>query len=1120
MALSNDLASQYAKITIAASNKKAPSESTVYGTVVVLEDKTYVKLDGSDLMTPVQITTTVSDGDRVLVTVKNHTATVTGNLKDPSVSGSVMQNQFEQTIIYADQIVAGEIEAIEGRFDVLDVGYAKIEELEAEYAKIGNLEADNVTIKGELNAIHAVIYDLDATYAKITDLEAINATIKNLDVENLDAKYADIDFINIGEAAIRNFYAKTGMIEDLVIEDGVVTGELTSVRINADYIQSGTLQTDRLMVKGEDGLYYRLNVTEGGATTSEKISEEDLQNGLHGTVIIAESITADKISVSDLYAFRATIGGYHITDHSLYSGVKESVENSTPGVYLDNEGQVNFGDMHDFVKFYKTTTAEGETTHKLEISASSIKLQAEGESSDVATSEQVSGVESNITETDKKIGDVDGKIAKIRSEIELLNDSIKTLVTGKDGSSLMVQNGDKWTFDISGIEQNLGNANQTLQDLMTTVGALTSVADGLALAVANLEETSEYVWITTYEDEPCLALGESDTTNGLFITNTRIIFIKEAGEPTYIDKDGLYTGRLEVGGEFRQKDFVWAVRANGNYGLSWKQVVLSSIQVTYVGPKNVKVGTDISKLTGIIVKGTYSNGRVRSIPNYEISGEIVEGESVITIKVNEITTTFTINGVDDSYVLGEATTYDISITSSAVQSNNNVIVYYSDSVEIIDGKARLKNAKNVAIYKTSHADYDPSDIELLYGKYACISYVDGDIYYVDPNASFTSVDISIGYGISSHVHRVSPAYKVEVVLVDVVLDSISVTYTGGAVPVGTPISSLTGITVTAKYSDNSTVTVVGYSMSGIINIVGTNYITITYNGKTARFAVEGIAEVAPTPTLDRITATYSGGDIAVGTAVTSLDKSKIIVTAYYTDGSNSKISSSDYTLSGPSSIASGNNIITVRYNNKTTTFTVNGVEESVEVTLDSIEATWKGGTVYIGQTINDINKSDIEVIAVYTDGSRVILQSSDFTLSRSGGAFTSGTNAFTVRYGAKFDTIIVTAVDAPGGSSSDLVIKRGTTTSPTINTGLSKINHLMLNVSSFSATGLIDVIYTEENGTLYTYCSNYAAYSRIGVMADGTSLVTIQGGTFKWSGTNYSAMATDKSYSWVAIGEE
>ena len=129
-----------------------------------------------------------------------------------------------------------------------------------------------------------------------------------------------------------------------------------------------------------------------------------------------------------------------------------------------------------------------------------------------------------------------------------------------------------------------------------------------------------------------------------------------------------------------------------------------------------------------------------------------------------------------------------------------------------------------------------------------------------------------------------------------------------------------------------------------------------------------------------------------------------------------------------------------------------------------------------------------------------------------------GINTITVSYNGKTATFEVYGVSQ--SVSSDLVIKRGTTTSATVNTGLSKIKQFMLNVSSFSADGLIDVIYTEENGALYTYCSSYQAYSRPGVMKDGTNLVTIQGGIFEWSGTDYSAMADGQSYSWVAIGEE
>jgi hypothetical protein len=76
---------------------------------------------------------------------------------------------------------------------------------------------------------------------------------------------------------------------------------------------------------------------------------------------------------------------------------------------------------------------------------------------------------------------------------------------------------------------------------------------------------------------------------------------------------------------------------------------------------------------------------------------------------------------------------------------------------------------------------------------------------------------------------------------EVTLVSISASYRGGSVTVGTSLSSLTGITVTAKYSDNSTKNVTGYSLSGSIEKVGSNTITVTYQGKTTTFTVTGVS---------------------------------------------------------------------------------------------------------------------------------------------------------------------------------------------------------------------------------------------------------------------------------------
>lgn len=73
-----------------------------------------------------------------------------------------------------------------------------------------------------------------------------------------------------------------------------------------------------------------------------------------------------------------------------------------------------------------------------------------------------------------------------------------------------------------------------------------------------------------------------------------------------------------------------------------------------------------------------------------------------------------------------------------------------------------------------------------------------------------------------------------------VISSISATYNGGDVTIGTAITELTGIVVTAHYSDGSTKTVTGYTLSGEI-VEGENSITVSYGGKTTTFTVTGVS---------------------------------------------------------------------------------------------------------------------------------------------------------------------------------------------------------------------------------------------------------------------------------------
>lgn len=484
MALSHDLISQFAKVIN--NDKKAKSESTSYGTTVEYNGSTYVKLDGSDLLTPVETTADTKAGERVTVLIKDHTATVTGNLSSPAArKGDVEEigNKISEVeILVADKVSAEQLEVEKGRIDNLVTENLRIKEhLEASDAEIDTLQSDYVVVNEKLTAHDAAIENLDAkkidaeivesTYATIENLEATNikvnnlestygefedlttkkftaidADIKKLDTEKLsattaDAKYATIDFSNIGMAAIQKLFTDSGIIGDLVVSEGHITGKLVGVTIIGDLIEGGTVKADKLVVLGEDGLYYKLN-TNGVTTTAEQTE----YNSLNGSIITAKTITAEKVKVDDLVAFDATIGGFNITNSSIYSGAKESVTNTTRGIYLDKNGQISFGDADNYIRYYKASDG----TYKLEISADSISIK--------------SGGSGESTSLDAAIEDIKSDVDSLRNEITTLlriessrgtvfkNDQVATVL------SVVIYHGTKRITDSASMKSTFGSS--------------------------------------------------------------------------------------------------------------------------------------------------------------------------------------------------------------------------------------------------------------------------------------------------------------------------------------------------------------------------------------------------------------------------------------------------------------------------------------------------------------------------------------------------------------------------------------------------------------------------------------------------------------------------------------
>lgn len=588
MKLSSDLISQFVKAT--KDEKKTSTESTVFGTTVEYDGSIYVKLDGSDLLTPVTTTADMKPGERVTVLLKNHTATVTGNMSSPAARTDRVEEIGDQIsdfeIIVADKVSTKELTAQISRIDQLYSDNITITgKLDSHEASIDQLEAEDVSINGKLTAANASIENLEtkkldteiaeATYATIKSLEAVDAKVYNLDatygdfvdlttkkfnahdasIDKLEAEklsaesaelmYANIDFANIGKAAIENFFSKSGMIGDLVVGDGAITGTLVGVTIKGDLIEGGTVVADKLVIKGTDGLYYKLN-TDGVTTESEQTD----YNSLNGSIITAKSITATKISVDDLVAFGATIGGFHITDDSLYSGVKESVDNTTRGIYLDNNGQANFGDSTNFFKFYEDTDG----SYKLIISADTINFGASGKSVETAI-EEVSDAATEAKETAIEIGDsIRAEMIEQNAEIIATSESIVL-----NALENYVATGDYEAFK-STVESQLSvMADEITMSFTTVQNQITEVDDELQNEIT---ERSKYFTFT--EDGLLISAGGSFMT--LRLDNDMIMFEKNGSLFGWWDGINFHTGNIVVDLNERAQfgNFAYIPRSDGS----------------------------------------------------------------------------------------------------------------------------------------------------------------------------------------------------------------------------------------------------------------------------------------------------------------------------------------------------------------------------------------------------------------------------------------------------------------------------------------------------------------------------------------------------------------------------
>lgn len=368
MNLSSDLVSKFVSVMQENSNRNT-STAPVYGTIVEYGDSKYVKLDGSDLLTPIVSAVDSKDGERVLVNIVKHSATVIGNVSSPAARSDrveeVADSVAEVGVLVADKADIKDLQAQTGRIDNLVAENVTIrEKITASEGEIANLKSTNVTITGKLTAAEGEIQQLktdklDAstaqiTYATITNLDATNAQINNL-----SATYGK--FVNL---TTEKFEAKDAEIESLQAEDATIKGrldaneadinvlntnkanidDLNAATARISTLEAGKITTDELITKKADIDLANVNNAwiQNGIIKDGSIGEAAIHDGAITNVKIADatieaakikSINADTITAGTIKTDRLIITGPDGQDSivktiNLANGVSEADVNS------------------------------------------------------------------------------------------------------------------------------------------------------------------------------------------------------------------------------------------------------------------------------------------------------------------------------------------------------------------------------------------------------------------------------------------------------------------------------------------------------------------------------------------------------------------------------------------------------------------------------------------------------------------------------------------------------------------------------------------------------------------------------------------------------------------------
>lgn len=641
MELSNNLVSQFAKLN---NNNKDNSGELVYGTTVMQGSKLFVNIDGSDTITPVVTMSDVKPGERVTVMIKDHSATIIGNITNPSAGTEEMGKVLDEY----DTIIAKI-----GNFELIVADKVTTEQLEAELAIIDEALIGKATIT-ELEAVKATIEDLDVSKLE-ADLAIIEkAIIEKADIKDLDALHADISILESDVARIDTLVGgqlTMDNIQSLILTSSKVTVDNAFIkdamidRVSASKLTAGTINTSLIDIGSEDGsmsingslqqfkdangnVRIQIGKDNNGDFTFALYGEDGIGQLINQNGITASAIE-DGLIVNKMVAENAAITGNKLDIHSVVEEINDSSTTiKSSKIIFDDLGQTLDVAFNTLESKIEEGGVPDEVLEQITTNTTSIGV-AQG---------QINTLISNTTITKENGETVSMKddYSSFKQTVDGMSSKIGSLETTVDGT----------TSKMSTIEQSLDSFEIRINDTETTTDTIKT--DVASLKISNEEFEVE---IAKKTDKNSIISTINASTEGITISSSKINItgfvefsdLSTSGSTT-INADNITTGYISCnrlkGGTVSAADeinFIGGARIFGNDGELGAGLTVSAAGITlgggsvnylngswYVEKLTVDGDTSCGSISGssLDITNTISGKRL------EIAGDIVGNNNI------------------------------------------------------------------------------------------------------------------------------------------------------------------------------------------------------------------------------------------------------------------------------------------------------------------------------------------------------------------------------------------------------------------------------------------------------------------------------------------------------------